>query len=294
MSLHCVNMGKDPGEVAFDLVNWLESKGRIIEFLAKLAPDFPNENVLRALREILGCSENQSDAQQRFQEFLEILAEQPRYEKVIRFVQQIPGCPDPLQESLILEVVPKSLIVKGESLTNANNFDPRIEDVAKAIRSKLDALKDSKVLDENDQEVRLLSLVTEELGAGVPSSNKDLSEHIAAFLTEQNNFEHCGLLVWRVFDLLCKRGKKEQAQIIGEVVDLMLPLCLPREILSEAWRQLQDHGAVLIQNSVARKAGAEILVAGLFKKPTRFRGSSPNRPVNSSLGSRAFRSAIPI
>jgi len=161
------------------------------------------------------------------------------------------------------------------SPTCENDFDPRTEDVAKAIRSKLDALKDSKVLDENDQEVRLLSLVAEELGAGVSSSNRDLSEHLAAYLTERNNFEHCGLLVWRVFDLLCKRGKKEQAQLIGAVVDLLLPLCLPRDILSEAWRQLQDHGAVLIQNSVARKAGAEILVAGLFKKPTRFRGSSP-------------------
>ena len=54
----------------------------------------------------------------------------------------------------------------------------------------------------------------------------------------------------------------------------MLPLCLPPDILSEAWRQLQDHGAVLIQNAVARKTAQEILVAGLYQKPTKFKKCS--------------------
>jgi len=261
--------------VAFDLVQWLDSKGRTVEFLAKLAPSYPNPDVLEALRRILACSENDSEARERFQVFLEILAEQPGRENVIPAVQQIPGCPDPLPQSLRLGGDPKGSVMADGSPTSENDFDPRTEDVAKVIRFKLDALKDSKVLVENDQEVRLLSLVSEELGAGVPSSDDDLSEHLADFLTEQRNDEHCGLLVWRVFDLLRRQGKKEQSQIIEEIVDRMLPLWLPREILSEAWRQLKDHGAVLIQNSVARKAGAEILVAGLFKKPTRFRSSSP-------------------
>jgi len=159
--------------------------------------------------------------------------------------------------------------------TPPGGFDPRTEDVAKAIRRKFDAIKDSKVLDENDQEVELLRLVSQELGAGAPSSGKDLSAYLAAFLTGRKDVEDCGNLVWRVFDLLCNRGKKEEAKIIGEVVDLMLPFSLPWDILNEAWRQLQDHGAVLIQSSVAKKAGAEILVAGLFKKPTSWSISSP-------------------
>jgi hypothetical protein len=54
----------------------------------------------------------------------------------------------------------------------------------------------------------------------------------------------------------------------------MLPLCLPPDILSEAWRQLRVHGAVLIQNAVARKPGAEILVAGPYQKPTKFKKCS--------------------
>ena len=273
--IQCVNLDKPPSEVAFDLVQWLDSKGRIVEFLAKLAPSYPNPDVLEALRKILACSENESDAQLRIQVFLEILAEQPRNEKVIRAVQQIPGCPDPLPQSLRLGVDPKRSVMADGSPTSENDFDPRTEDVAKAIRSKLDAIKDSKVLDENDQEVGLLRLVSQELGAGAPSSGKDLSAYLAAFLTERKDVEDCGNLVWRVFDLLCNRGKKEEAKIIGEVVDLMLPLSLPWDILSEAWRQLQDHGAVLIQSSVAKKTGAEILVAGLFKKPTSWSISSP-------------------
>ncbi|MFI5457388.1 MAG: hypothetical protein ACHRXM_18240 [Isosphaerales bacterium] len=187
----------------------------------------------------------------------------------------IPGSADPLPGSLRLDVDPKRSDIADGSPTSENDFDPRATEVAKAIRSKLDAIKDGKVRDENGQEVWLLTLISRELGAGGPSSGKDLSEYLATFLTERRDVEHVGLLVARVFGLLCNRGKKAEAQIIGDVVDLMLPLCLPRDILSEAWAQLQNHGAVLIQSSVARKTGAEILVAGLFKKPTRWGISSP-------------------
>ena len=76
-----VNIKQSDSDIAYDLVELLEAKGRIIEFLAKLAPSYPNPDVLMALREILACSENESDAQQRIQEFLEILAKQPRNER---------------------------------------------------------------------------------------------------------------------------------------------------------------------------------------------------------------------
>lgn len=270
-----VNIKQSDSDIAYDLVELLEAKGLTIEFLAKLAADYPNDKVFLALHKILACSGNQNDGLQRFTEFLDILAKQPLKQKTIRFVQQIPGCPDPLPQSLRLGVDPKRSVMADGSPTSENDFDPRTEDVAKAIRSKLDAIKDSKVLDENYQEVGLLRFVSQELGAGAPSSGKDLSAYLAAFLTERKDVEDCGNLVWRVFDLLCNRGKKEEAKIIGEVVDLMLPLSLPWDILSEAWRQLQDHGAVLIQSSVVKKTGAEILVAGLFKRPTSWSISSP-------------------
>jgi hypothetical protein len=73
-----------------------------------------------------------------------------------------------------------------------------------------------------------------------------------------------------VFNRLLDQRKEEQAQRVAEIVDLMLPLCLPQHILSEAWRQLQDHQAVVIQNVVAKKAGAELVVAGLYRKPAKF------------------------
>src|SRR5208337_3268244 len=100
------------------------------------------------------------------------------------------------------------------------------------------------------------------------------SEQIPDFLTARCAKEDLMSLV-RVFNrLLCQR-KEEQAQRVAEIVDRMLPLCLPPHILSEAWRQLQDHQAVVIQNVVARKAGAELVVAGLYHKPAKFRKRSP-------------------
>ncbi len=272
---HSVNFNQNPNDVAFALVQWLESRGRTIEFLAKIALDYPNRAVFSALRESLACSENESEAQLRFRGFLKILADQPLNEVVIRFIQQIPGCPDPLPEPLRLTVDRERVVVAELSPTSENDFDRHAGEVTKTIRSKLDAIKDAKVLDENDQEVWLLTLVSQELGAGDSSSGKELSEYLATFLADRRDIEHVGLLVSRVFDLLCKRRKKAEAQIIGNVVDLMLPLCIPRDILSEAWVQLKDHGAVLIRSSVARKAGAEMLVAGLFKKSTRWGTSSP-------------------
>ena len=104
------------------------------------------------------------------------LPNSPGNEKVIRAVQQIPGCPDPLPAVFEIEGQSETFgSWRTDSPTSENDFDPRTEDVAKAIRSKLDAIKDSKVLDENDQEVGLLHLVSQELGAGAPSSGKDLS-----------------------------------------------------------------------------------------------------------------------
>ena len=150
----------------------------------------------------------------------------------------------------------------------------RIEDVKKAIRTNLNKIKNCNVLDENENEVWILDLVSTELGCDNSQPCGDLSEQIPDFLTARCAKEDLMSLV-RVFKrLLCQR-KEEQAQRVAEIVDRMLPLCLPPHILSEAWRQLQDHQAVVIQNVVARKAGAELVVAGLYHKPAKFRKRSP-------------------
>ena len=170
-------------------------------------------------------------------------------------------------------------IVKGQSTPQPTppppgDFDPRIEDAKKAIRTNLNKIKNCNVLDENENEVWILDLVSTELGCDNSQLCRDLSEQIPDFLTARCAKEDLMSLV-RVFKCLLGQRKEEQAQRVAEIVDRMLPLCLPLHILSEAWRQLQDHQAVVIQNVVARKAGAELVVAGLYHKPAKFRKRSP-------------------
>jgi len=156
------------------------------------------------------------------------------------------------------------------------DFDPRIEDVKKAIRTNLNKIKNCNVLDENENEVWILDLVSTELGCDAAQPGKDLSEQIPDFLIAectQKDLESAQKVLMSlvlVFNRLLDQRKEEQAQRVAEIVNLMLPLCLPQHILSEAWRQLQDHQAVVIQNVVAKKAGAELVVAGLYRKPAKF------------------------
>src|SRR5208337_4057986 len=110
---------------------------------------------------------------------------------------------------------------------------------------------------------------------------RDLSEQIPAFLTARCAPEDLIKLV-RVFKRLLEQRKEEQAQQVAVIVDRMLPLCLPQHILSEAWRQLHDHQAVVIQNVVAKKAGAELVMAGLHHQPARFRKRS-HEPTGEQL-----------
>jgi hypothetical protein len=161
------------------------------------------------------------------------------------------------------------------------DFDPRIEDVKKAIRTNLNKIKNCKILDENENEVWTLDLLATELECDAPQPGEDLREHLASFLTTRCIDTDLMSLV-RVLKLLYKQGMGQDAERIGEIVDLMLPLCLPRKILSEAWRQIKDHGAVLIQTPVAKKTGAQILVAGLHRKPAKFKKSLPE-PIGQQL-----------
>ena len=59
----------------------------------------------------------------------------------------------------------------------------RIEDVKKAIRTNLNKIKNCNVLDENENEVWILDLVSTELGCDSSQPGGDLSEQIPDFLT---------------------------------------------------------------------------------------------------------------
>ena len=67
--------------------------------------------------------------------------------------------------------------------TPPGDFDPRIEDVKKAIRTNLNKIKNCDVLDENENEVWILDLVSTELECDRPQPGGDLSEQILDFLT---------------------------------------------------------------------------------------------------------------
>ncbi len=176
------------------------------------------------------------------------------------------------------EIIERSQIVPPQPQVQPpqapGDFDPRIEDVKKAIRTNLNRIKNNKVLDKYDNEVGILDLVSTELGCDRPQPGGDLSEQIPDFLTARCAEDDLMSLV-RVFKRLLGQRMDEQARPVAEIVDRMLPLCLPQRILGEAWRQLQEHGAVVIQNVVARKAGAELVVAALYHEPAKFRKPSP-------------------
>jgi Effector-associated domain 8 len=165
---------------------------------------------------------------------------------------------------------------QAQPLPTPDDFDPRIEVVKEAIRRNLKEIMNCNVLDEHGNEVWILDLVSTELGCDAAQPGKDLSEQILDFLIAectQKDLESAQPVLMSlvlVFNRLLDQRKEEQAQRVAKIVDLMLPLCLPQHILSEAWRQLQDHQAVVIQNVVAKKAGAELVVAGLYRKPAKF------------------------
>jgi hypothetical protein len=162
------------------------------------------------------------------------------------------------------------------STTSHAAFEPQIERVKTAIRNKLHKLKGFRVRDADENDVEVLDLVVLELKCGAAASGHDPSDAIATFLTAARRRDADVMSLIRVLKQLAGEGKWGDAgKALGEIVELLLPLYLSQEILSDAWRQLQEHAAVLIQTRLAGKTGGQLLVSGLHHKPARFdRGSS--------------------
>jgi hypothetical protein len=142
--------------------------------------------------------------------------------------------------------------------------------VAKVIRAKLDEVKLCMLVDEYGNQVSALELVRDELNCGSPEHGTTFSEHIATFLTTRCVDSDLTSLV-----CACKRlyetQHKQEAGRIREILHLMLPLCLPQEVLAEAWDQLREQDTVLIRTSVRYKTGAAMVVYGLHGKPAKLK-----------------------
>jgi class 3 adenylate cyclase len=169
-------------------------------------------------------------------------------------------------------------------------LDPAPAEVAKTILAKFEKLKDSRFVDQKDQNVNLLDHVAKELRAGPPPAGQTMSAHLATYLTRRPSEDHINGLVYRAYTPLCRNGKRDDARIVGEIVDELLPLCIPRTVLSKAHHQLQEKKAVflgaddpagattgsplsiqLIENTVTEEGFVEVLAAALSGQPTSFK-----------------------
>ena len=280
-------------EMAFDLINLFDSQARIVEFLAKLAPQRPNDEVLASLLEVLGCSGDQIRAEKRIEEFLNALKQSPGHEnkKVCQTLETNPLLQallekNPHLQRLIEEAVKKETgsktVVFGRTAAGPAKFDLHTEEVKTAIRAKLDLIKGCRILDEHGIQVGTLGLIAEKLNLSASQNSSNLSEQLAASLTKSRFYRDLGKLL-NVFERLRVQKKYDEARRIGEIMDLMLPLCLPQCVVDEAWQQLEHDNAVLIRSGVGGKTARSCsYLACTGRGPNSSKKPRTSRPVNYS------------
>ena len=133
-------------------------------------------------------------------------------------------------------------------------FDEQhLADVREACKEGLKKLTDKRMKCEDDKRERtILQSLGRELDIDSKKSEHQLVESITNSMIEPGDDETIGKLV-NVHEQLCLQNKLDEASVIAEIVDLVLPLCFPRDVISRAWQQLQDHEAVLIEGAVVTK-----------------------------------------
>ena len=124
------------------------------------------------------------------------------------------------------------------------------------------------------------------MGIVSKKSEHQLVESITNSVIEPGDDETIGKLV-NVHEQLCLQNKLDEASVIAEMSTGLAALFSPGRDL-ESWQQLQDHEAVLIEGAVVTKTAAEIVMAGVAKKSTRFRnklltGTPMSGPVGEDL-----------
>ena len=146
---------------------------------------------------------------------------------------------------------------------------------------------DKRIRSHDDQRERtVLQRLALELELNHQDCEDRFVEEISGFVVQPRDDTIADLV--SVHEQLSDQNKPEEASRIAEIIDLVLPLYFPRDVISKAWQQLQDHEAVLIESSVATKTAAEIVMAGVARKSTAFRrqplwGAGMQDPVGENL-----------
>ena len=218
----------------------------------------------------------------------------PQYEALYRHLTDQPATPKPDLGS-IKKLPPKPRPRPSPSplppaaTARLDVFDEQhLADVREACKEGLKKLTDKRMKCEDDKRERtILQSLGRELDIDSKKSEHQLVESITNSMIEPGDDETIGKLV-NVHEQLCLQNKLDEASVIAEIVDLVLPLCFPRDVISRAWQQLQDHEAVLIEGAVVTKTAAEIVMAGVAKKSTRFSnklltGTPMSGPVGENL-----------
>ena len=163
------------------------------------------------------------------------------------------------------------------AVEHASEFDDHIGEVKQALRAKFDLLKDRRLIDDQGSDVGVLNQTARKLKLSAPPEGGDLGDQLADFLTKRCDYHDLGTILI-VFQRLWKQQKRDEARQIGEIMDLMLPLCLPRNLVAEAWRQLKKDEEVLLRSGVGGKVGAELLVARLYRQQADFVDTNTSEP----------------
>jgi hypothetical protein len=180
------------------------------------------------------------------------------------------GSPIPDSDRQVLDAKPDpGPKGSGEPQKGVPEIDDQIEEAKQTIRARFELLKDRKMLDERESEVGVLSQTAKKLKLGSLSAGGDLSEQLADHLTKYRDYRHLGAIL-SVFQRLRDQNMYDEARRISEIMDWMLPLCLPQSLAAEVWKQLTKDEEVLLRSGVGGTVGAELVVARLYRQAADF------------------------
>jgi SIR2-like domain/CHAT domain len=149
------------------------------------------------------------------------------------------------------------------------DFEDDIEGVKRAIVARLDMLNGRTMLDDHGREVSVLIQAAEKVKLSTRSHDSDLGEQLADFLTKRHDYHDLGRILI-VFQRLRQQKKHDEARRIGEIMDRLLPLCLPQNLAAEVWKQLTKDEEGLLRSGVGGTVGAELVVARLYRQHADF------------------------
>ena len=112
-------------------------------------------------------------------------------------------------------------------------FDEQhLADVREACKEGLKKLTDKRMRCEDDKRERtILQSLGRELDIDSKKSEHQLVESITNSMIEPGDDETIGKLV-NVHEQLCLQNKLDEASVIAEIIDLVLPLQFPRDVIS--------------------------------------------------------------